>query len=234
MMFTIKIADIHVRIRNRYSYTKALCSEYVIEENAVDLEVEASEEDIAEEIKTADTEVDAAYAESVCLHREIAERLWRHDCFLLHSAVIECEGQGYAFAAASGVGKTTHISLWEKNFGDCVSVINGDKPIIRIGEKGILAYGTPWNGKEGRGENRFSPLRAVCFIERGKENKIVPISGEEVIFRLFSQVYLPKDAEGAAKTLDLLDTFVRKVSFFRLSCNMEDEAALVAREAMTQ
>ncbi len=232
-MIGIRVADINILLQNRYAYTEALCREYVTEFAHPDFSVVATDKDIAEEIKIADIPIDADYAESVCLHREIAERLWAHDAFLLHSALIECDGEGYAFAARSGVGKSTHIGLWKKNFGDRVRIINGDKPIIRLTEEGIMAYGTPWNGKERYGENRRCPLRALCFLERGIENAIVPISTDEAVSRIFPQIYLPKSAEGATATLDLLDSFVDRVSFFRLACNMEDEAALVAHQAMS-
>ena len=232
-MIGIRIADINVALQNRYGYTEALCREYAHPFSAPDLVVSVTDEDIAEEIKNADIPINAEYAESVCLHREIAERLWAYDAFLLHSALIECDGVGYAFAARSGVGKSTHIRLWKKNFGDRVRIVNGDKPIVRLSELGVFAYGTPWNGKERYGENRCCPLRALCFIERGAQNTIVPISTDEAVARIFPQIYLPKNADGAAATLDLLDSFVSKVAFFRLACNMEDEAALVAHRAMS-
>ena len=74
-MFKIKIAGINILLRNRYKYSECLCREYITEEEKTDFEVFASEKAISEEISNADIETDAAYAESVCLHREIAERL---------------------------------------------------------------------------------------------------------------------------------------------------------------
>ena len=233
-MIDVRIADINVRMHNRFSYIGAMCHGYTAEFETADIEVETNDCDIAEEIKNTDFPTEPPYAEAACLHREIAERIWQFDAFLLHAALIECDGVGYAFAARSGVGKSTHIGLWQKVFGNRVCVVNGDKPIVKLTEKGIEAFGTPWNGKEGFGENRSCPLRALCFLERGSENRIEPISPDEAVARLFPQVYLPQDEEAAAKTLELLDAFVRKVSFFRLACNMEDEAALTAHGAMSK
>ena len=233
-MIDIRIADINIRMHNRFSYIEAMSHGYTAEFESADIEVETNDRDIDEEIKNTEFPTEPPYAEAACLHREIAERLWRYDAFLLHSALIECDGAGYAFAARSGVGKSTHIGLWQKVFGDRVCIVNGDKPIIKLTEKGIVAYGTPWNGKEGYGENRGCPLKALCFLERGDENVIEPISPEEAVARLFPQVYLPADAQAVSRTLDLLDEFVRKISFFRLFCNMEEEAAQVAHGAMSQ
>lgn len=231
-MIDIRVADINIRMHNRFSYIEAMCEGYTADFETADIEVETCDRDIAEEIKNTDFPTEPPYAEAACLHREIAERLWRYDAFLLHSALIECDGVGYAFAARSGVGKSTHIGLWKKVLGGRVSIVNGDKPIVKLGEDGGMAYGTPWNGKEGLGENRGCPLRALCFLERGSENKIQPITPDEAVARLFPQIYLPEGEQAAARTLELLDSFVREVSFFRLACNMEDEAAVVAHDAM--
>ena len=43
--------------------------------------------------------------------------------------LISFDGQGIAFAAPSGTGKTTHIKLWQRLYGDRVEIINGDKPL---------------------------------------------------------------------------------------------------------
>ena len=233
-MITVKIADLTIRLKNRYHYVEMLCRDYLVESETVDFEVEATELESSEEMKNAESESGPAYAEAVCLHRQIAERLWRYDCFLLHAALIECDGQGYAFAARSGVGKSTHIGLWQKNFGECVHVVNGDKPIVRITEKGVKAYGTPWNGKEGLSENRSCPLDSICFLARGTENEIRAVSTEEAAMKLFTQVYLPGDADAMDKTLSLLDDFVNRVSFWELRCNMKDEAALLSHKTMTK
>ena len=231
-MFKIKIAGINILIRNKYKYSEYLCREYITEEEKTDFEVFASEKAISEEISNADIETDAAYAESVCLHREIAERLAEYDAFLLHSALIECDGRGVAFAARSGVGKSTHIALWQKNFGKNVRIVNGDKPIVRFVNGKIYAYGTPWLGKEGYGENAFCEFKSLCFIERGEINRIEPIAADIAAMMMFSQIYLPTGAENASKTLELADRFASRINFFRLSCNMEDEAAKIAYEGM--
>ena len=231
-MFKIKIAGINVLVKNKYKYSEYLCREYFTEDKHTDFEVFADENAISEEIANSDIEINAAYAESVCLHREIAERIAEYDAFLLHSALIECDGIGVAFTARSGVGKSTHIMLWQKNFGDRVRVINGDKPILRFVDGELRAYGTPWLGKEGLGVNSYCKMSALCFLERGEKNAIVKIPAELAAMPLFSQIYIPQNAENAGKTLELADRFVSSVSFFRLACNMDDEAAFVSHNAI--
>ena len=231
-MFSIQIAGLTVEIRNRYSYVEELCRDYTVEGKPIDFSVSATEEDIDEELRIAEGQFPPAYAEATCLHRRIARRLAEYDAFLLHSAVISCDGEGYAFAARSGVGKSTHVGLWMKNFGDRVRVVNGDKPILRKVDGKFRVYGTPWNGKERLGENVSCEMKALCFLERGEKNQISRVSADEALVRLFSQVYLPEDATASAITLDLLGDFIRNTEFYLLHCNMEDEAALVAHRGM--
>ncbi len=233
-MFTIQIADIVVEIHNRFQYTEDFCQEFKVERKPPAFSVSVTEEDIDEELKMCETNVPRAYAEATCIHRQIARQLSRFDAFLLHSAVISCDGEGYAFAARSGVGKSTHISLWLKNFGDRARVVNGDKPILRLVDGKFRVYGTPWRGKEGLGENTFSNLKAICFLERGETNQIVSMNSDEALIRLFSQVYLPEDASASATTLDLLGKLIQNTKFYLLHCNMEDEAALVAYSGMNK
>ncbi len=231
-MFKIKLAGINVLVHNKYGYTELLCRDYVTDEEHTDFEVAAIESDIVNEIKSADIPITADYAESVCLHREIAERLAEYDAFVLHSALIECDGKGIAFTARSGVGKSTHIALWKKVYGKSVRIVNGDKPIVRFSDGVAYGFGTPWCGKENAGENIYCKFEALCFLERGKENVIFPLAAELGAISLLSQIYIPKDSENAAKTLELADRFAQNVSFYKLACNTDDEAARISHNAI--
>lgn len=231
-MFKIKIAGINVLVENKYKYSEYLCRDYITDESHTDFSVCAEENEILDEIQNADIPTNEAYAESVCIHRAIAERLAEYDAFLLHSALIECDGVGIAFAARSGVGKTTHISLWKKVFGGRVRIINGDKPIVRMIDGEFYGYGTPWLGKENCGENSRCKFKSLCFLKRGEENKIASVPSETAVMAMFSQIYLPTDGVNAEKTLDLADKFASSVSFFELQCNMHDEAAKVSYNAI--
>lgn len=231
-VFTVEIAGIVFRIEHRYAFVENLCRDYRTEKEP-EFMISADDAEIDREMQFCDARVPRSYAEATCLHRRIACRLSEYDAFLLHSAVISCDGKGYAFAARSGVGKSTHIALWQRNFGERVQIINGDKPIVRLQDGAFRVYGTPWRGKEGQGLNASCLLHAVCFLERGTENRIRPAAQEEILPRLFSQVFLPPDTAGATKTLDLIDALIRKTDFYVLSCNKEPEAADVAYRGMT-
>lgn len=51
--------------------------------------------------------------------------------------MLEIDGKAYMFSAPSGTGKSTHAKLWRDCFGDRVTMINDDKPLIKFREDGI-------------------------------------------------------------------------------------------------
>ncbi len=233
-MFTIKIANITVRIDHRYSYVYRLCKNYIVEDTLPeDLYVRVTDEEIQTQIEASEIPTSPAYAEGVCVYRQICQKLpSMFESFLFHGAVIEYEGRGYVFAAKSGTGKSTHIALWQSRFGEGVRVINGDKPIMRF-EDGILyAYGTPWCGKEGLEINARVPVSAICFLERGERNEIAPISAADAVMRVFEQVLTPTDLQSVDTLFPLLDQMLREIPCYLLKCTMDKEAAEVAYEGM--
>lgn len=153
---------------------------------------------------------------------------------LLHASAVEMDGEAYLFSANSGTGKSTHTSLWLKNFGDRACIINDDKPAIRLFEDGVYVYGTPWSGKSDLNLNRKVPLRGICFLERGAQNEIEPMNPSEAISRIFEQTVRPKERKTAALLLGHMDRLLRTVPVWKLRCNMEDEAAYVSYNAMSK
>ena len=233
-MFFIKIADLTVAIDNKYEYVRLLCKDYIVPAvDAPDMTVSVSEDEIREEIAVAEHPVSEAYAEGVCVYRHICKPLpERFGAYLMHCAVIEYEGEGYAFAAASGTGKSTHIALWQKRFGEGVKIVNGDKPIMRFTGDRLYAYGTPWCGKEGFNTNGSVPIKAICFIERATENSIRRISPADALMRIFHQILTPKTVENLDSFLPLLDRTLTEIPCFVLGCNISLEAAEVAYNGM--
>ena len=233
-MLYIRIAELNICIENKYDYLEKLCREYTIEKpENVDMTVSVSDEQIAQEMSIAETEVTSGYAEGVCAYREICKRLpVEFGAYLFHSAVIEYGGDGFAFAAKSGTGKSTHIKLWRRRFGEGVHVVNGDKPILRFENGKLYAYGTPWCGKEGWQTNTRVPLKALCFLERSAENRIRRIGADEAVMLMFHQILTPQDLETVDSLFPLLDKTLREIPCYILGCNMSEEAAEVSYNGM--
>ena len=218
-----------------YPSTERFCAGYICPKPThIDFSVAVHEEDIDSEM-ARDAEglsLSRAYYEPLALYRKICAKALERGAFLMHCAVIAYEGRGYAFAAPSGTGKTTHIRLWQAVFGEeNVTIVNGDKPLLRVMDGRIYAYGTPWCGKEGYQTNTRVPLAALCFLERAAENRICGLSDTEAIPRLFSQIMIA-DSTDLARQLELVDQLVGRVPMYKLGCNMEPSAASVAYAGM--
>ena len=173
------------------------------------------------------------------MYRQIATAMLDRDTLLFHGSAVAVDGYAYIFTALSGTGKSTHRRLWQKLYGDRVTVVNDDKPLLRVhpDEEGRLrAYvcGTPWDGKHRVSENIELPLRAICILERGEENEIHEIKVAEAIPSLMIQSYRPKEPELMLKSLSIIDKIVQNVKLYRLHCNMDIDAARVSYEGMCE
>lgn len=229
----IKIADLKVCMLCNYPYAKRLCADFEIEPCKADITVSATADEIvAERGQYSEVTFSEGYCEGICLYRAIAERLPLFDGFVFHGAAITIGGRGFIFAAPSGTGKTTHISLLMKNYPDEVGIINGDKPIIRKIDGEWRVCSTPWAGKEGWKVNSTAALAGIVLVERAEENSILPVSPSENFDAVIRQVYIPKSAEACAATLSLIDEMAQDVKFYRLGCNMDDSAAACSFDAL--
>lgn len=153
--------------------------------------------------------------------------------FMMHASAVMYDGHAYLFSANCGTGKSTHASLWQKNFGEeNAKIINDDKPLI-IKKNGVYhAAGTPWSGKSDKNINISIPIAGIAVIEQAPQNSINPISPIEAFKELYSQTYRPGNAEAVDKLLVMFNELLTSTALFRLKCNISLEAAQTSYEAM--
>lgn len=239
--FSIKLADTVWKIEPLYGFIKDYCKEYITAEEALHT-IKISEKDIAFERERSDKEAYLSggtvaeysdeYLETLAVYRKIAEKAPMLDTVLFHGSVIAVDGCGYLFTAKSGTGKSTHTRLWRELFGERAIMINDDKPLLRVSNSGVEAYGTPWNGKHRLSTNLSVPLKAICIITRSEENIIRGIASKDGYHMILQQMYRPMDKSAMVQTLKLADKLMENVKLYRLGCNMEIEAAEVAFNGM--
>jgi len=218
----ILLADLKINIEHKYDYISYLCKDYISQSDTPDIIAKADNAAILKE-KELVPSAPIESCESLCIYRAIGEQLPHFDRFVFHGAAIEYGGNAYLFTAPSGTGKTTHINLWKQYLGDKVDIINGDKPIIKAGNVSTV-YGTPWAGKEGYQRNTSAPLKAICILKQGKENKITKLELAEAVNHLMRQVYLPSDPSALSKTLELLGTVIENTPVYILECDISKQA----------
>lgn len=237
----IELAGLVIEIHSLYD-SLPNTAEYETDADA-DFTVEITEADIEAEYKKSVAEAEyeglpypgfsAESLENTAIYRKIAMKLPAYDALVFHGSAVAAGDRAYLFTAKSGTGKTTHTALWLKNIGGSY-VVNGDKPIIRMIDGTPYVCGTPWMGKEGYGCNKTVPLAALCFLNRGEENRIEKTDFGSVFPRLMGQAYRPPDGMLLARTLKILEAVGKAVPIYELYCNMEDEAATVSYRGMTE
>ena len=227
------IAGLRMDIQNRCKFTENFCRGYIsLDQNSpADITASVTNEEFYAEKAQSEAFSDG-YIENICLYRSICKQLPVLNRMLLHAAILEYDGAAYAFLGKSGTGKSTHTGLWFQYLKDA-KIVNGDKPILKVTETEVIAYGTPWNGKEGLGRNTSAPLKGLCFLEQAKINSIQRLTPAQAATRIFTQILFPDDAKNAEKTLELTDILVSNVPCYLLKCDISEEAVRKSFEALT-
>mgnify|MGYP002767100344 CR=1 FL=1 len=250
--FTIRLAGHYFTICPVCDYIREYCRDYIVADDKmgavteivspfyftiattqsdIDFEREKSaREDIKEGIPIR--HFSDAYLETLAVYRKIADCLLSCDTLLFHGSVIAVDGEGYLFTAKSGTGKSTHTRLWRGYFGERAVMVNDDKPLLRITACGVTAYGTPWDGKHRLSTNIAVPLKGICILTRSAKNYIEPVEPHAVYPLVVQQTNRSLSADGMKQTLSLIDRMLHVVPVYRLGCNMDIEAAMVAYEGM--
>lgn len=239
--FTVRLAEVPISVSAIYHATKDFCRDYLTEEAPV-LSVEIAPEDIAYEREKSARE-DAyegipvrhfsdSYLETLAVYRKIVEQMLDYGILLFHGSVVAVDRKAYIFTAKSGTGKSTHARLWRELLGERAVMVNDDKPLLRIAESGVTAFGTPWDGKHHLSNNIAVPVQAICILERGEENQIKEISARDAWPMLMQQSYRSANPGKLARTMDLLDQLAAKAHLYRMACNMELSAAEMSYHKM--
>lgn len=228
-MFVVRLAELNIAIQNKHDYIKDMCHDYITADKA-DFCVSASDKEIDAEGKGKD--FDRGYLESLAIYRKIAEQITQYNGFLLHGVVFETNKCGVVFLAQSGVGKSTHAMFWKELLKDKMIVVNGDKPLVRIIDGKIFAYGTAWAGKEKLHTNTKTELKKICFIERSPKNECLPMKKDMVFERLIKQIFIPKDKALLLLILENINSLIEKCDFYLIKCNTDISSAEIAYKEM--
>ena len=227
-MHIYRIAEMNIAVKARYEETYRYMADFLTDSEDYELYIEPTDEMIRYEAKLGkDIHGDAGspfICEAVAILRVICDYIIDKGGFFLHCSCLRYRDEAIIFTAPSGTGKSTHASLWRKRFGDEVTMINDDKPLVREKDGSFVIYGTPWNGKHGIGNNISAPVRAVVFLSQAPENTAAAIAPVEALTLLLQQTVLPPDKAQLSKLLDMLGRMVESVPMYRLGCTISEEA----------
>jgi len=240
--FRIKIAGQVAEVSSLFDSSRDYCRKYLTEEKT-DFFATVTRDDLAFEQAALLAEAlqegmrprvfTEPFLDRAAIQRAVAEHLFEKDTLMVHGSLVAVDGEGYLFMAAKcGTGKSTHTRLWRQAFGDRAVMVNDDKPFLRIGAEGVLAFGAPWSGKHGLDTNITVPLKGICLLERGQENRIRPAGVEELLHTLTKESYCPLDESKHRRHRELAGILAKKVPLWRMECSIHEDAARMAYEAM--
>lgn len=240
--FTIEIAGLVTQVQPLYGSTREYCRGYLTERDP-QFFVDVTPQDLIHEQFLWEKEAleeglrirkfSEPFLERATIQRKIALELLNRNKILLHGSTVAVDGVGYLFTAPCGTGKSTHTRFWREVFQDRAVMVNDDKSFLQITPAGVLAYGSPWSGKHGLDTNVCLPLKGICFLSRGAENRIRKVEPEIHLDELLHQTLMPEDAAGQMHAFDLVSSLSRKVSFWEMECTKDPSAALVSFQAMS-
>lgn len=142
----------------------------------------------------------------------------------VHASCLAYGGKSVLFTAPSGTGKSTQAGIWIRHLG--ASLLSGDRPHLRIRPDGIRAYGVPWDGKEQSFVQDSFPVAAIVEVRQSRDNHIRVLSSDQAFALLMKQSFVPMwDDERKFLTARSIRAVTNRILFYRLFCNMEDEAA---------
>jgi hypothetical protein len=106
-------------------------------------------------------------SDQILIARVLADR---KGCYL-HSAGIVLDGKGLLFAGHSEAGKSTMVKMMR----DKAEVLCDDRIIIRKWPDGFRIHGTWSHGEIPEVSHSSAPLRAILFLEKSADNRLVRI-----------------------------------------------------------
>ena len=228
--FKIEIANIVLEINAFNESTKKYCGDFLSNKEPQYI-ITMTQEDLENEKHINEDGKVYANEEISALYRKIANLFIEHNILVMHGSAFKVGGYAFIVTARSGVGKSTHVNLLREYLGKDFEYINDDKPLLEIKDNELTLYSSPWNGKERRGNNTYAPLKSVIFLNRGITNAYKKLdNNSDVYFRLLSQIYLPRNKAKREKALSLIDTLLKRISFYEINVNTDISSAEMTSE----
>lgn len=125
----------------------------------------------------------------------------KHNMIIIHSASILYKDKAWLFAAASGIGKTTHTNLWQE-FAK-TPLINGDLNLISIESGKPAIHGIPWCGSSGIYDSRTYDLGGIILLKQAPTDECVYLTDEQKILSISHRNISP------AWTCDMQDNNIK-------------------------
>ena len=130
-----------------------------------------------------------SYVEYTFFPAPISDALLPYDRCVIHAAAVRYRDRAWLLAGPSGVGKSTQIKSLQSLEPGAFGVICGDRPVLELREDGsVMAWPSPWNGKENWYGAEAAPLAGIILIQRGEESKVEPLTPRDAVVPVYAQL----------------------------------------------
>lgn len=143
---------------------------------------------------------------------------------ITHAAGADIGGCGVLFVGASGAGKTTIARLLKE--AKVAHVLSDDRIVTHRENGKFYISGTPWPGDLGVASSKMVPLKAMFFLRKARQNRIIPISSREIAPWLVARSFTPIwDRDAMGHSLKTCTDIAREVEGYVLEFKPDEELA---------
>lgn len=233
-----KFADFFVEMTPMYDYTLDMAEPFLYKasldgENVITIGENVTEEFCQDYLKEQH-HLSLGEVEHIFLALDFFRKILKYKSIMIHASAVKYKGRCYLFSAPSQTGKSTHTKIWKKLYGDDVEIINDDKPIVRLIDGELYAYGTPFAGGTYLYKDDRAVVDSIVFVKRSEDNSIKELSGREALPQLFNETVHKLGRTNMENVFSMFDVIFEKVKFYELHCNMEDSSAVLAHNTIVK
>ena len=152
----------------------------------------------------------------------------KHNKMVIHSASLLHQGKAWLFAGSSGTGKSTHTSLWNRQWGN--PILNGDLNLIAIENNQAVIHGLPWCGTSGISDPGTYPLGGIILLKQALVDCVEELSPDQKTLLIMNRFISPSwTDEMLQNNLDFAQSLSTQIMICRLKCTREPSAAEVMK-----
>jgi hypothetical protein len=132
----------------------------------------------------------------------------------MHSSGVNFDGKGLLFVGHAQAGKSTIAKMLKQS----VEILCDDRMILRRWKHGFRIHGTWSHGDIPDVSANSPPLKAILFLEKAPENRLVHLNDKKVVIRkILSCLVRPlMTADWWEKMLNLVENIAREVPCYDL------------------
>ena len=156
----------------------------------------------------------------------------QHGKFAIHSASILYKEKAWLFSGHSGMGKSTHTSMWHEFLQ--TPYLNGDLNLLGIENDRIMVYGIPWCGTSEIYTTVNYELGGIILLGRDPEKDFLKeLTPSERVIRVMQRMISPSWKERCfSRNLDFAGDIAEHVPVLYLLCTKNPSAVYTIQKEL--